>query len=234
MKLLCLASALLVAACAPNPAKIPGPAPEVSRQQAIAIARTYQQLAWKPAKGNILHGADADGVLVHTPDLSLTRHGYKNGWWKPAEMMRGMPYQWGGFDTPSQFLKDLKKGHAAGDIATLEKRQLDDAGTSRHACGIDCSGFISRCWRLKRHHSTDELPHICTPLSSVKQLRPGDIMLNRGHVLLFLAWDSYRAGHMLAYESTPNPTWRVNLGSIPLSMLEAGGYRPWRYRQIRD
>ena len=47
-----------------------------------------------------MHGKDAKGVLVHTPDEGLIKHGHKNGWWKPGEVMTGMPYQWGGFDTP--------------------------------------------------------------------------------------------------------------------------------------
>lgn len=220
--------------CTPDPNRIPGSAVRVTRDEAIFIAQRYQQLRWTPTRANILHGPDPDGILVHTPDIGLARHGHRNGWWEVGGEMRGMPYQWGGFDTPRDFLRDLKKGHAAGDIATADKRRLDDAGTSRHACGIDCSGFISRCWRLSRHYSTDEFHLICTPLDSPHEMRPGDIMLNKGHVLLFAGWDFHRDGCLLAYESTPNPTWRVNLGSVPLATLEKDGYRPWRYRHIVD
>jgi len=225
---------LLLAGCAPESVRIPGPAKQVSRGEAIQIARTYQELQWTPSERNVLHGRDADGITVHTPDQSLGRYGHRNGWWQPNLPMTGMPYQWGGFDTPQEFLKCLNQGQAAGDVATPEKRRLDDAGTSHHACGIDCSGFISRCWRLDRHYSTDELHLICIPLESVNQLKPGDIMLNDRHVVLFCNWDPYRLNHLLIYESTPNPTWRVNLGSISLERLEGEGYRPWRYRHITD
>jgi len=225
---------LLLASCATDPNRIAGPAGSVTREQAITIARTYQQLRWTASAANILHGKDADGITVHTPDTSLGKHGHKNGWWQPDLPMRGMPYQWGGFDTPKEFLKGLRAGEAAGDIATAEKRRLDDAGTSRFACGIDCSGFISRCWRLERQYSTDELHTICTPLESAMELKAGDIMLGKGHVLMFSEWDPLRLNHLIVFESTPNPTWRVNIGSIPLERLEKDGYRPWRYRRIRD
>ena len=59
-------------------------------------------------------------------------------------------------------------------------------------------------------------------------------MLNDRHVLMFSNWDPLRPGYLIAFESTPNPTWRVNIGSIPLDRLEKDGYRPWRYRRIQD
>ena len=226
--LLCLAS------CATDPNRIPGPSVRVTRDQAITIARTYQQLRWTPTERNLMHRKDPNGILVHTPDEGLIKHGHKNGWWKAGEVMRGMPYQWGGFDTPLEFLNSIAEGEAAGDIATSQKRHLDDDGTSAYACGIDCSGFISRCWRLKRQYSTDEFHLICDPLPSAQELKAGDIMLNDRHVLMFSNWDPLRPGHLIAFESTPNPTWRVNIGSIPLDRLEKDGYRPWRYRRIQD
>ncbi|MGE9269505.1 MAG: hypothetical protein ACQKBU_01770, partial [Verrucomicrobiales bacterium] len=139
-----------------------------------------------PESRHIHHGMDEDGVLVHTPDRSLHEHGHSNGWWEPGKPAVGMPYQWGGFDTPREFLQSLEQGEAAGDISTRQKRQRGDDGTSARACGIDCSGFVSRCWRLERPYSTRELPSICVPLKSWLQLSPGDILLNDRHVLLFV------------------------------------------------
>jgi len=227
---LCL---LAMASCA-NPYTIPGPAATVTRDEAVSIARVYHALKWSPTEANVLHGRDPDGILVHTPDISLRQHGHNNGWWRPGQVMTGMPYQWGGFDTPLQFLEDLRQGQAAGDIATYQKRQLDDAGTSRYACGIDCSGLVSRCWRLPRHYSTDELAQICEPVESLWQLLPGDILLKRGHVLLVRCWDPARDGHVFAYEATMYPLWKVNLGSIPIEKLEEHHYRLWRYRHITN
>lgn len=204
----------------------------MTREEAIATAYTYTQVRWMPEKHHVLHGADPDGILVHTPDEGLARHGFSNGWWRPGKAATGMPYQWGGFDTPREFLASIARGEVAGDISTAAKRRLGDAGTSRHAAGIDCSGFVSRCWRLDRSVSTRELPSICIPLKSWSQLRPGDILLNDRHVVLFKDWD--RGGDsVLAYEAGPFPVWRVNAASIPVEKLKREGYAPWRYQGMR-
>lgn len=224
---------LNLAACTNSPNSIPAPSSTVSRDQAIATAFTYTQVQWTPEARHIKHGPDSNGSLVHTPDLSMNQKGYANGWWKPAETMTGMPYQWGGFDTPKQFLKSLENGEFAGDISTHSKRQLGDDGTSSQACGIDCSGFISRCWRLDRPHSTKQLPEICFPLKTWLHLEPGDILLNDRHVLLFKDWANNGTA-ILCYEAGPFPVWRVNAANIPVSKLEREGYAPWRYRNIRD
>lgn len=189
-------------------------------------------MAWTPSPANVRHGPDRAGIPVHTPDRSLADHGFTHGWWVPGEEMTGVPYQWGGFDTPRQFLRSLARAEAAGDISTPAKRRLGDAGTSTEACGIDCSGLISRCWRLDRPVSTRELPSICLPLQSWHQLKAGDILLNDRHVLLFKAWADPES--LLCYEAGPFPVWRVNAARIPVTKLRREGYSPWRYRNIRD
>ncbi len=202
--------------------------------EAIATAYTYSRLSWMPEERHVFHGKDEAGVRVHTPDATLAREGYSNGWWRPGKEARGMAYQWGGFDTPREYLAALERGEAAGDISTAEKRRLGDAGTSSRACGIDCSGFVSRCWRLHRAYSTKELPSICDRLSSWADLKPGDILLNDRHVLLFSEWAEPERGSLYAYEAGPFPVWRVNAAQIPVGKLRREGYAPWRYRHIRD
>ncbi len=201
--------------------------------EAIGTAYTYSRLTWMPEKRHVLHGKDAAGVRVHTPDASLEGHGFSNGWWVPGKEARGMAYQWGGFDTPEEFLASLERGEAAGDISTAEKRRLGDAGTSRAACGIDCSGFVSRCWRLHRPYSTKELPSICDKLGSWSDLKPADILLNDRHVVLFKEW-AKPGRSVYVYEAGPFPVWRVNAAEIPVEKLRREGYAPWRYRHMRD
>ncbi len=114
---------------------------------------------------------------MDTPDTGYRVPGAFAGWWTPGQWNEGMPYQWGGFATPEQFDRGIAEGRAAGDVYTAEKRRLLDAAVSRHATGIDCSGFISRCWRLPRSYSTRELQGICETVSW-EQLQPGDVLLN--------------------------------------------------------
>jgi hypothetical protein len=203
-------------------------APKATREQAIATAYRYTQVEWMPDDRHVRHAEDGQGIMVKTPDASIPR-----GWWKPGVPAKGMPYQWGGFDTPESFLAKISDGWKAGDIGDAAKRKLGDAGTSAESCGIDCSGFVSRCWQLPRPYSTRELPSICVPLKSWSHLKPGDILLNHQHVLLFAGW--LEGGKSIAaYEAGPIPMWRVNASGIPVGKLEDEGYAPWRYSNIVD
>jgi hypothetical protein len=233
-RLLPLPAALLLSQCATDPdISIPGPAATVRRMDAINTAYTYSRVEWLPEARHQKHGRDQDGVQVHTPDATLSSHGFSNGWWQTGKVASGVAYQWGGFDTPRQFLASLERGEYAGDISTAEKRRLGDAGTSKETCGIDCSGFVSRCWRLPRPYSTKELPSICDKLASWDELKPGDILLNDRHVVLF-AKHSMSGRSVYVYEAGPFPVWRVNAAEIPTDYLMERGYAPWRYRGIRD
>lgn len=216
-----------------DPLNIPKHGSIVTREQVIATAYAYTQVTWKPEARHVRHGDDGAGIEVHTPDISLNRRGFANGWWEPGKEMKGMPYQWGGFDTPKGFLESLGKGEFAGDISTKSKRALGDNGTSARSCGIDCSGFVSRCWRLNRPYSTKQLPEISTRLKTWLHLGAGDILLNDKHVLIFKSW-SEDMKSVLVYEAGPFPVWRVNAAEIPIRKLEVEGYHPRRYTGIRD
>lgn len=228
-----LASAFLFSACGTDPLRIPGPSRSVTRSEALAIADRYARLEWTPEARHLHHGSDRDGILVHTPDALLAQHGVPHGSWQPGIRQTGMPYQWGGFDTPRSFLSSLERGEFAGDVSTAWKRSHGDAAVSRHACGIDCSGFVSRCWRLSRPVSTRDLPSICDALPAWSDLKPGDILLNDRHVLLFAGWQ-FGGESVLAYEAGPKPAWKVASHGIPVQLLLAQNYRPFRYRGIRD
>ncbi|MBC8127635.1 MAG: C40 family peptidase [Gloeobacteraceae cyanobacterium ES-bin-144] len=203
-----------------------------TREEAIAIAYRYTQVEWMPEARHVLHGPDGKGIVVQTPDRSVAWTGDVRGWWKPGVPAKGMPYQWGGFDTPETFLTKIAAGKKAGDVGDAAKRKLGDAGTSAESCGIDCSGLVSRCWKLPRPYSTRELPSICTPLEAWDRLQPGDILLNNQHVLLFVRW--IEPGKVIgAYEAGPKPVWRVNACGIPVSKLKSEGYSPWRYQWMK-
>ena len=211
-------------------ASIPGPASHVQSKDALAIAQTYARMKWTPRSENIRHGRDGRGIEIHTPDQTLTQFGNSRGSWTPGVEQIGMPYQWGGFDTPKSFAKSISRGEAAGDIATAYKRAGGDQAVSEEACGIDCSGFISRCWRLNRPYSTAQLPAITHPISWEKLL-PGDILLNDRHVLLFAGWQQ-PGSVILAYEAGPYPAWKVAANAIPTELLFRQNYQPRRYHHI--
>ena len=234
----CLAFLLAICACTkqrvePVPERLSQPLVRdyVLRSEAIGTARAYLNHEWRGDDRHIFHGDAADGIRIDTPD-----DGYgERGWWRTDVVNRGLPYKWGGFDTPSSFDAGLGAGKYAGDIYSSEKRRLLEGAVSEHAVGIDCSGFISRCWKLPRSYSTRELPSLCDELSSYSELRAGDILnLHNSHVLLFEKFTDETNSHMVAYEAGSPPSWKVLKNTIPCAYLKSLKYRPYRYRGIRD
>lgn len=236
-----LALCACLAACTPGVPEIPPPASSVTRREALETSRAYTSMTWRGAHRNIRHGMDEDGIRTDTPDISAAGR-YAGTWWRPGERSVGMPYKWGGFDTPRQFTERLKADTAnggapaaAGDMGTSEKQAAGDAAVSRFAAGVDCSGFVSRCWRLERPFSTRELPALCTPLPSWDDLRTGDILIAPGrHVLLFIRWEGTAGSRFLGSEAGPLPAWKCSEHVFSRSMLENSGYRPMRYKGMRD
>lgn len=199
-------------------------------EEALRIAKTYADLEWMPEQRHIRHGKDKKGVTVHTPDTTLKNHGDDRGWWEPGVPAKGMAYKWGGFDTPKTFMEGLENGKKAGDIANSYKIRNDDAAVSQGSVGVDCSGFVSRCWGLCKPVSTRDLPTISRPVTW-EELRLGDILLKRGHVVMFVA---RKENVIIGYESGAFPSWRVRRFAMTLNFMKNDGYSPWRYQNMAE
>ena len=214
----------------------PGLAPStVTRAESIKIAESYMYHRWVPSKANIMHGNDAQGVRVDTPDIHYQPSGNCiPGWWKPGEVNEGVPYQWGGFSTLAEFDQGIAQGLAAGDVYTDAKRAALDDAVSKQAVGIDCSGFVSRCWKLPRSYSTRELPLLCEQIPW-EALKPGDILnTHNAHCLLVAWWDDANQQRVFVYETGCPPTWKVAAHPIDVTWLKSLGYTAWRYRGMKD
>ncbi len=224
-------------ACAPqNPRINYSPSSSVTPAESLAIAESYRTHPWTPTHRNIWHQKDDKGVLINTPELSfidpITR---RRGWWVPGQENRGIPYQWGGFDTPKSFDDKMARGYAAGDIYSPSKRQQLGNAVSEMSAGVDCSGFISRCWRLPRAYSTREIPSICIPLSSYDQLLPGDVLNKHNeHVMLFVRFVGPHRQILEVYETGSPKGWRVMKHRIERSYLKKTGYQAYRYRGMKS
>jgi hypothetical protein len=206
---------------------IPGPASSVTRDEAIAIARAYVDTVWLAQARHRFHGADAAAIEIHTPDAHEG-----TGSWRIDHLNTGVPYKWGGFDTPATFLTGLKGGKYAGDISTPYKRRNLEAAVSKETVGIDCSGLVSRAWRLERAHSTRDLPALCHRLPSWAALRPGDVLNSvNHHVLIFGEWKEPGAT-LYAYEAGPFSGWRVSYNLIQIDILRDRNYVPLRYKHM--
>lgn len=101
-----------------------------------------------------------------------------------------VPYDWGGFDTVSEFNTYMGKGFAAGDTNT--------AATESCSRGVDCSGFLSRVWGTSRY-TTRTLPGISKPIARTS-LQRGDILNKSGdHVVMV---DTIVQDGVYTFEST--------------------------------
>lgn len=141
-----LTFSVCLGACSPGVPEILPPASSVTRREALETSRAYTAMVWKGSSRNVRHGEDPDGIRIDTPDADAPG-GHAGAWWRPGKRSTGMPYKWGGFDTPRQFAARLKADAGGGDMGTAEKQAEGDAAVSRFAAGVDCSGFVSRCWR---------------------------------------------------------------------------------------
>jgi len=229
------ATALGLAACSSPPVLETASFPSVTRHECLQTAEAYRTHRWTGSGANIRHGPDSNGINVDTPDSTYLKPGAIPGWWRTGELNEGVPYQWGGFCTLAQFDAGLRKGKAAGDVYTSEKRRLLDDAVSTEAVGIDCSGFISRCWKLPRSYSTRELAGLCVELKSWDELKPGDLLNTyNAHCLLFAGWEDAERKIITAYETGRPPHWKVISNRIYVEDLRSLGYRPFRYSRMID
>lgn len=207
----------------------------VTRKQAIKTAYAYVNLKWEATSNNRLHGPDPNGQHVDTPDADAAPQLGSAMWWKPGTNY-GMPYKWGGFDTPEEFLYRLENQTTvyAGDYASPAKVEGGDDAVSSYAAGIDCSGLVSRCWNLPRPYSTRELGALCVQLKDFSELQPGDIALKPGtHVILFDRWVDDAHSVFYAVEAGGVPHWKCYRYRISIETLKRLGYTPHRYKNIR-
>jgi hypothetical protein len=101
-----------------------------------------------------------------------------------------VPYDWGGFDKPTDFNSAMAAGKKAGNWNNVTSLSC--------SYGVDCSGFVSRVWGLSSKQSTSTLPSYA--LAKCPKLTAGDALNKAGeHVVLF---DSNTTNGVNVYEST--------------------------------
>jgi hypothetical protein len=189
----------------------------------IDRALAYTNHAWLPSLENVLHGQDVDGVTCDTPDISFVSAQHQCGWWKPNLLNVGIPYMWGGFSSINEFDVGIADGLYAGNVPTVRTRQI-----SKYCIGLDCSGFIAKCWDIGTKLSTHTIPEYSLPLSKMDQLVSADVLLLAGsHVMLFVEYADARkdTAHMI---DISRRTGKVLESIVLLEDLEKEGYRPFR------
>ncbi len=230
--------------CAQTAIDRPGPAasagPPVTRQEVMETARAYAQHSWQGTEANVFHGTDAAGVRVDTPDAGWCGPG---GWYADGRTNIGVPYSWGGDSTLAEFDAGIKAGRPAGcHLKKMRRGKHLDPPSSSLPVGVDCSGFVSRCWELKATRSTYNMAGVCDRLKNYDELQPGDA-LNKsyGHIILFAGWADDERDRMRVFEAgdsqetnRPENYERVHEDVYNRAWLARKGYVALRYRNIMD
>ncbi len=136
------------------------PAQGLTRDEVMTTARSFAFHPWRSTSANTTASCDAAYKSVYVPGDYL-----------------GLPYDWGGFDHLFQFDQKILQGYGAGT-------EPND-GVLSCTTGLDCSGFVSRCWGTSTKYGTWTLEDISSSIAQT-DLLPGDAMNDAGtHVVLF-------------------------------------------------
>ncbi|HKP36419.1 MAG TPA: hypothetical protein VJT71_06140 [Pyrinomonadaceae bacterium] len=135
-------------------------------------------------------------------------------------------YDWGGADSLKLYLEKLAQNRTAGDINTK--------GVEECSTGVDCSGFVTRCWGFKdgTKYGTATLPNISVEIT-ILQLTLGDILnYPKKHVVMFdrFADDPSGKGIMNWESTTTNGVDRVVFRRSNWTRLQ--GYVARRYKKV--
>ena len=218
------------------------PGPAVTREQVMQTAAAYANHPWQATTANIFHGTDANGVRINTPDASWWGPG---GWLADGGTNIGLPYCWDGSSTLAEFDAGIRAGRPAGDqFKKLYRRSKNNPGPASSALpvGVDCSGFVSRCWQLDKRRSTYDMGRVCRRLRSFDDLLPGDAVNKRyDHIILFAGWVDAQHEQMRVFEAgdaqknnLPENYVRVHEDVYDRSWLARKGFVPLRYDEIRN
>lgn len=182
-----------------------------TRAQIIATARTFTEHKWTCMRSNLRASCSSKYVSD----------------WKEGQQVQGIPYRWGGFDTPEAFDQKLAKGLAAGSHSRY--------GVLSCAAGIDCSGFVAFCWRGESSGHDFSTTNLRTIGGKPKDnwftdLKPGDALNYQGkHVVLFAGYNS--DGTINVYEASGSAA-RVIFDRTTWSRFK--GYIPLRYKNLDE
>ena len=185
--------------------------PLTTRAAIVARAQTLANHSWTCAASNV----HASCSTKYQSD------------WKPGQRVVGIPYRWGGADSPEEFEQKLAKGLAAGSHSRY--------GVLSCAAGTDCSGFVAYCWGLSASghaYSTSNLREIAgkPKYNWFKDMKPGDVLNKAGsHVVMFTG---YRTDGSIDVCEASGSQFRVVCHRSTWSRFK--GYIPLQYKAIDE
>ena len=227
----------------------------VTRTQVWANAYKFRDLVWTASSSNFVTSCTTiAGGWVRTP----SNPGVSQGW-IVAGSNASVPYKWGGFTDWNAFENLAAQGKKTGNMAIWKDTNSNYLCGSRNAhiawndndvIGVDCSGFVSRCWETTRH-TTHDLSNISTnhgaayKIKNFNNLLPGDIVNYAAHhTMIFLEHNPSGEGSFIeAHGGNQHGSggWKVNVNSKSMTFFSQVGtnydnrnYVVLRYNHIYD
>lgn len=192
-------------------------------KQVIEKALAYANYAWTASEANVLHGTDADGKFVDTPDITWQGDILDCGWWKMGEVNVGIPYSWGNASTLEEFEHGIKNGKFAGNVPEDTKRY-----GSHNTVGVDCSGLLTVCWGLPKKIATRDIPDYATVIDKLEEIQPGDVFAIPGsHVMFFKEFANAEKTEVIIIDATRS-TGKVSVRTENTTQLFENGYKIYR------
>src|SRR5690606_3186876 len=119
------------------------PARAITREQTIVRAKAFAFHPWTATSANLTASCKASYHSVYLPGDYM-----------------GLPYDWGGYMTLFDFDQQIAQGYGAGSYP--------EDGILSCTAGLDCSGFVSKCWDAG--HWTTSTVHQTSSTLSVNEM----------------------------------------------------------------
>ena len=211
-----------------RPSTAEAPAPMVARAEVEACAVAFSTHVWTLApaaysRPNVANECEPQSRFWRRPF-------YLNG--QVGKQIVGVPYCWGCSDSIAKFDANVTQGSKlAGHSCTCR---------SGHYCirqdvtGVDCSGFISQCWK-SGYYTTSSMHEIADEID-LSDIKPGDAFNKPGsHIRLFMSTVEGPNGTRYRVIEAANGEGRIGrVVEQTYSVRELRSYSPVRYSRIRD
>lgn len=135
----------------------------------------------------------------------------------------GVPYKWGGFDSMDQFREKISQGYGAGSYSS--------DGVLSCITGVDCSGYVSRCWEQTSKYGTSTIHGISSELGSTDNMKKADAFNKAGSHIVMLTY-YHRDGSPVIMEAAGGSYRKTVFRKTTWSYLN--GYKPIRYDNIEN
>jgi hypothetical protein len=208
-------------------ARAAAPVP-VSRADVTKCAEEFRDLQWTVTPGSYQRAGVPNEC---SPQGSYWRRPhYING--KSGQQVKGVPYCWGCSHSLAQFQEYVKtEARLAGHSCTCRDGHYC---VRRDATGVDCSGFVSQCWKAS-YHTTSSMSEIANAIDKTN-LKPGDAFNRAGsHIRLFMSLVETDTGPRYRVIEAANGEGRIGrVIEEKYTASQLSGYKAIRYKKIVD